>query len=73
MADPQPVMAGVKKIKANQDVAGAGLGGLVAWVWNSYALGPEMPPEIAVLIAPIIGRTVRYVLSFLPTADNGHD
>ena len=54
------------KIKANADVAGAGVGVLVAWGWNGFVPGYEMPAEVAIPAAVVLGRIIRWLVSWIP-------
>lgn len=67
MAESKPLA----RIKAQSELAGNGLGVVVAFIWNGYALGPQMGPEVAIPVAVLLGRVARYLLHWLPTKDNG--
>lgn len=65
------------RIKANSDLAGGGLGAVIAWAYAAFIYQPEwgqeavMTASVAAAMAPVIGRIVRYIASWFPTADKG--
>lgn len=55
-----------KRIVGNPTVAGAGMGVVIAWVWNIYQPDAQMPAEVAAGIAPMIGHVIRWAVAWLP-------
>ncbi len=54
------------KLKANPDIAGAGVGVIVAWAWNGLVPDYQMSAEVAIPAAVVLGRIIRYLAAFLP-------
>lgn len=54
------------KLKANADVAGGGVGVLVAWGWNGLMPDYQMDATVGIPAAILVGRVIRYAAAWLP-------
>ena len=55
----------MKKITGNAAIA-APVGAVLAWAWNGFVIEPQMSPEVAAALSPIIGVALAYLVSWLP-------
>lgn len=46
-------------------IAGTSGGVALAWAWNTYVPSHPMPAEVAVALAPMVGYTASWLLSWL--------
>ena len=61
MADKSPAA----RVAASSIISG-GSAGLVAWLWNGFVVAPQMPAEVAAILAGLLGPVVAYLVSWLP-------
>lgn len=69
MSEPAPASPPVKsplpKVAADSLLAGSSAGA-VAWLWNGFVGEPQMPAEVAGLLAGLLGPVIGYLISWLP-------
>ena len=56
----------MNKINVNPEIAGTGIGVIVAFAWNGLVPEYQMPAPVALASAPLLGRMIRWAVAWLP-------